>query len=79
MDEKKFIENFANQLDDTDASVLRLDTKFRDIEEWSSIVALSVMAMCAEEYDVFMSANEMENASQVSDIYNIVKSRIKDK
>lgn len=76
MDEKKFIQNFADQFDETDASELTLDTKFRDIDEWSSIIALSVMAMCAEEYDVILSANEMENANQISDIYNIVKSRI---
>lgn len=76
MDEKKFIQHFADQFDETDASELTLDTKFRDIEEWSSIIALSVMAMCAEEYDVILSANEMENANQISDIYNIVKSRI---
>lgn len=76
MDEKKFIQNFAEQFDETDASELTLDTKFRDIDEWSSIIALSVMAMCAEEYDVILSANEMENANQISDIYNIVKSRI---
>lgn len=76
MDEKKFIQNFADQFDETDASELTLDTKFRDIDEWSSIIALSVMAMCAEEYDVILSANEMESANQISDIYNIVKSRI---
>lgn len=76
MDEKEFIQNFADQFDDTDASQLTLDTKFRDLEEWSSIIALSVMAMCDEEYNVILSANEMENANQISDIYNIVKSRI---
>jgi len=76
MDEKQFIQNFADQFDDTDASQLTLDTKFRDLDEWSSIIALSVMAMCNEEYDVILSANEMENANQISDIYNIVKSRI---
>lgn len=76
MDEKKFIQNFADQFDETGASELTLDTKFRDIDEWSSIIALSVMAMCAEEYDVILSANEMESANQISDIYNIVKSRI---
>ena len=78
MDENKFLVNFANQFDDTDSSELRLDTKFRDIEEWSSIIALSVMAMCVEEYDVYLSANEMENAKQISDIYDIVKLRVKE-
>jgi len=75
MNEQEFIQHFAEQFDETDASQLALDTKFRDIDEWSSIIALSVMAMCAEEYDVILSANEMENANQISDVYNIVKSR----
>lgn len=76
MNEEKFIKNFADQFDDTDVSVLTLQTKFRDIDEWSSLIALSVMAMCAEEYDVILSANEMENANKIGDIYNIVKSRL---
>lgn len=77
MDEKKFIENFAEQFDEMDPANLSLNTKFRDLEEWSSLVALSVMAMCMEEYDVILSANEMEHAEQIADIYSIVKSRFK--
>lgn len=77
MDEKLFIKNFAEQFDDTDESSLSLKTSFRDIDEWTSIIALSIMAMCAEEYDVILSANEMENAEKIEDVYNIVKSRVK--
>jgi len=76
MNEQQFIQHFAEQFDETEESVFTPETKFRDLDEWSSIIALSVMAMCNEEYDVILSANEMENANQISDIYNIVKSRI---
>ena len=74
VDEKQFLQNFADQFDD-EPEGLTLDTKFRDIEGWASIVALSVMAMCDEEYEVILSANEMESANQISDIYNIVNAR----
>ena len=74
VDEKQFLQNFADQFDD-EPEGLTLDTKFRDIEGWASIVALSVMAMCDEEYEVILSANEMESANQISDIYNIVSAR----
>lgn len=77
MDENLFIQNFADQFDDTDMATFTLQTRFRDIDEWTSIIALSVMAMCAEEYDVILSANEMENAEKIEDIFNIVKSRVK--
>ena len=74
VDEKQFLQNFADQFDD-EPEGLTLDTKFRDIEGWASIVALSVMAMCDEEYEVILSANEMESANHISDIYNIVNAR----
>lgn len=76
IDEKQFLQNFADQFDD-EPEGLTLETKFRDIEGWSSIIALSVMAMCDEEYEVILSANEMESASQVSDIFKIVNERFK--
>lgn len=76
IDEKQFLQNFADQFDD-EPEGLTLETKFRDIEGWASIVALSVMAMCDEEYDVILSANEMENANCIADIFKIVNERIK--
>ena len=51
VDEKQFIQNFADQFDD-EPEGLTLETRFRDIDGWSSIIALSEMAMCDEEYDV---------------------------
>lgn len=43
MEIKEFIQNFADQFDDTDASVFTSETKFKELEEWSSLTALSVM------------------------------------
>ena len=76
VDEKQFIQNFADQFDD-EPDGLTLETKFRDIDEWSSLIALSEMAMCDEEYEVIISANEMENANTIADLYNIVCERYK--
>ena len=69
VDEKQFIQNFADQFDDEP------EGKFRDIDGWSSIIALSEMAMCDEEYEVIISANEMENANKIADLYKIVCER----
>lgn len=74
IDEKEFIQNFADQFDD-ETEGLTLETRFRDIDDWSSLIALSEMAMCDEEYDVIISANEMENANSIADLYNIVNER----
>lgn len=74
VDEKQFIQNFADQFDD-EPEGLTLETRFRDIDSWTSIIALSEMAMCDEEYNVILSANEMESANCINDIYKIVCER----
>ena len=69
-----FIASFAEQFDDTDASEITANTKFRELDEWSSMLALCVMAMVDEEYDVQLSADEMRSADTVLDLFDIVKS-----
>lgn len=75
MDIKEFIENFANQFDDTDPNEIRAETKFRDLEEWSSLIALSVIAMVDEEYDITLKGDDIKNATTVEDLFNTVKAK----
>ena len=74
MEIKEFIENFANQFDDTDVSVFSAETRFRELDEWSSLLALSVLAMVDEEYDVQLKADQMRKANTVQELFDIVKS-----
>ena len=74
MELKNFIENFAKQFDDTDASVFTAATKFRELDEWSSLLALSILAMVDEEYDVQLKADQMRKANTIQELFDIVKS-----
>lgn len=76
MEIKEFIENFADQFDDTDVNELTPDTDFRELDEWSSLTALSVMAMCSDEYDVELTADEMRGAKTIQDLFNTVNSHL---
>ena len=75
MEIKEFIENFADQFDETDASELSVETKFKELDEWSSLVALSVIAMVDEEYDVAIKGDDIRNAETIQDLFNVVESR----
>lgn len=75
MEIKVFIENFADQFDDTDASELSAETKFKELDEWSSLVALSVIAMVDEEYDVTIKGDDIRDSETIQDLFNIVESR----
>ena len=75
MELNEFVENFAEQFDDTDASEIKAETVFKELEEWSSLIALSVIAMIDEEYDVTIKGDDIRNSSTIEDLFNIVKSK----
>jgi acyl carrier protein len=72
MELKTFIENFASQFDDTDASEFKAETVFKDLDEWSSLSALSIMAMIDEEYDIRLKGDDMRNSQTIQDLYDII-------
>ncbi len=76
MELKDFIANFAEQFDETDASVFTAQTAFHDLDEYSSLIALSIIAMVDEEYDVALKGDDMKSAVTIEDLYNIVKSKM---
>ena len=76
MDINEFVENFANQFDDTDPSEIKADTVFKELDEWSSLIALSIIAMVDEEYDVALKGNDITGANTIEDLFNTVKSKL---
>jgi len=75
MELKDFIENFAAQFDDTDASEFKAETVFKELDEWSSLIALSVIAMVDEEYDITIKGDDIRNSNTIEDLFNAVKAK----
>ncbi len=71
----EFISNFADLFDDTDASEITASTNYRELEEWSSLIALSVIAMVDDEYDVTLKGNDITGCTTVEDLFNLVQSK----
>lgn len=75
MESQEFIKNFATQFDDTDIAVFNMNTNFRELEEWSSLVALAVLNMIYKKYDVKLSPDEMKKTSTVQELYDLILSK----
>lgn len=75
MELKEFIENFAEQFDDTESSEIQADTEYRELDEWTSLTALSIIAMIDEEYDVQLKADEMRKTQTIQELFDLVKSK----
>ena len=76
MEMNEFIEFFADQFDDTPVDTLTPETVFHDLDEYSSIVALSIIAMIDEEYGVTLTGNEMKAAVTIQDLFNTVQAKL---
>ena len=75
MNLQNFIESFASQFEETEASVFQADTKFKDLEEWSSLMALSIIAMVDEEYNISIKGDDIRNSTTIEDLFEIVNSK----
>lgn len=76
MDINEFVSNFADQFDDTDASAFAPETNFRELDEWSSLIALSIIAMIDEEYDVTLKGDDIKNANTIADLFAAVEAKL---
>ena len=78
MELDQFIVYFSDMFDETDSDTIVATTQFKDLEEWSSLVALSVIAMIDEEYDVEFRGDDIRNSTTVEDLYNTVLQRLEE-
>lgn len=72
----EFVALFAEQFDETDASQISANTAYHDLDEWSSLIGLSVIAMVDEEFDVALKGDDVKNSVTVEDLYNKVIAKL---
>lgn len=75
MELDEFISNFAVQFDETGVEEFSSETNFKELDEWSSLTALSIIAMVDDEYDVKVKGEDIRNSKTIKDLFEIVKSR----
>jgi acyl carrier protein len=75
MDINFFIEQFVDQFDETDASEIAPDTDFKNLAEWSSLTALSVIAMVDGNFGVRINGDDIRSANTIIDLFQIVISK----
>ncbi|MBR4327039.1 MAG: acyl carrier protein [Bacteroidales bacterium] len=69
----EFVSLFADLFDETDRSEFSSQTVFHDLDEWSSLMVLNLIAMTDEEFNRPLKDAEIKNAKTIEDLYNIIK------
>ena len=71
MELNEFIQNFAEQFDESVS--LAADTVYSDLDEWSSMTSLAVIAMVDDEYDVQITSADFSACKTVGELFERVK------
>ena len=72
MDINQFVIDFAECFDDTDASEFSSNLRFKELEEWSSLSGLGIIAMCKKKYGIKITGAEIMESDTIQDVYNLV-------
>ena len=72
MELNDFVVHFAEQFEETDPSEITAQTKYKDLDEWSSLLAFAIIAMVKVEYDKIVTGAEIRHCNTVEDLFNAI-------
>ena len=72
MNREEFLKGFQDQFDDTDKSLITFETKYKDLEEWSSMMALVIIAYIDENYAKNLSGDDFKKSITVEDLFQLL-------
>ncbi len=72
MELKEFIENFAEQFEETDPSLISEETRFQELDEWSSLTALGVIGFVKTAFGKTITGKEIRACQTIKELYNFV-------
>lgn len=71
----EFVKAFAAEFDETPEENFKADTRYKELEEWGSLVALSIISMVDDEMDKRVTGADLRNCSTIEDLFNLIESK----
>lgn len=67
----EFIEKLAEAIEIEDMASLRAETVFKDLEEWSSLSVMLIIAFFDEEFDKQIEEKDIHSAVTINDLFQL--------
>lgn len=71
----EFVEKFAEQFEDTDPSEVTAETNYRDLDEWSSLMGMVIIAFVKTELGKTVTGDELKTCKSVEQLYNLIMAK----
>ena len=71
----EFVTAFAEEFDDTPAEQFKTDTVYKNLEEWGSLTALSIIALAMEGFGKKITGADLRSCDTIEDLYNLIQTK----
>ena len=71
----EFVIAFAEEFDDTPAEQFKADTVYKNLEEWGSLTALSIIALAMERFGKKITGADLRSCNTIEDLYNLIQTK----
>ena len=75
MEVSEFIKKLEAEFEDIPKGTLTPSTKISDIEGWSSMHSLIVVALADTEYGVTLKGDDLKKAQSIQELFDVIKSK----
>lgn len=73
---ERLIKKLENEFEDLEKGLLNPNFNFREIEDWSSMHALVIIALIDSEYDVLLNGGDLKGAETVQDLFDMIQKKL---
>ena len=70
-----FVKAFAAEFDDTPEETFKVDTCYKELEEWGSLVALSIISMVDDEMDKRLTGADLRKCNTIEELYQLIEDK----
>ena len=71
----EFVTAFAEEFDETPADQFKADTVYKDLDEWGSLTALSIIALAMEVFGKKITGADLRGCSTIEELYNLIQTK----
>ncbi|MFM7666899.1 MAG: acyl carrier protein [Bacteroidota bacterium] len=75
MNIQELITYIEEEFDEIEKGTIHPESSIRDIEGWSSMHALILIALVDNHYDILLTGEELKNAVTIKDLHEVILKR----
>jgi acyl carrier protein len=72
---EEFTQKIEAEFENVEPGSVGPDTPYREIESWTSMHALIIIAFIDSEFDILLRPEELKNTNTIRDLYQLVQSK----